>query len=338
MPNGSEKKTQLPLLELRALGKSYPKRGLLVKGATRILRDVDLQLFQGETVALVGESGSGKSTILKLIARLLPPTSGKIFWRGQDLLELEPRKASLSFRGEVQMIFQDPFASLNPFHTVGYTLRRPLLRHRIADRGADADALAEVLLEDVGLRPGREFLPKNPSQLSGGQRQRVAIARALAARPSLILADEPVSMLDVSLRIGILNLLDDLRQSRNISYLFVTHDLASARYLADRIVVLYAGEVVEEGPAEAVLASPSHPYTRLLLESVPSAQRLPEPHGAETREERQSTASHSGSDLCSFRPRCRFAEEICHAERPRLMQIGGRNGSHAHRARCHVRQ
>jgi peptide/nickel transport system ATP-binding protein len=267
-----------PLLEIRQLNQHYRGRGLFRAPSLHVLKNIELTLYPGEIVALVGESGSGKSTLLKVIARLSEPSSGKIFWKGQDLLAVEPKRASLGYRGEVQMVFQDPFASLNPFHTVAYTLGRPLRRHGFASSPDAAETRSLDLLSAVGLAPPREFLRKYPHQLSGGQRQRIAIARALAVSPSLILADEPVSMLDVSIRIGVLNLLDDLRRTRGISMLFVTHDLASARYLADRIVVLYQGEIVEQGPSEELLAAPRHAYTKLLLASA--AHRKPRALGA----------------------------------------------------------
>jgi len=261
-----------PLLELRGLNHHYGG-GLLASPRRQILKDIDLTLYAGEIVALVGESGSGKSTLLKVLARLTQPSSGRIFWKGQDLLTLESSRASLSYRGQVQMVFQDPFASLNPFHTIAYTLKRPLLRQGLATTPAALEARSLELLEAVGLAPAKEYLHKHPHQLSGGQRQRVAIARALTVAPNLVLADEPVSMLDVSIRIGVLNLLDDLRRSRGISVLFVTHDLASARYLADRIVVLYRGEIVEQGPSEEILRAPRHAYTKLLLTAAHHIER-----------------------------------------------------------------
>jgi peptide/nickel transport system ATP-binding protein len=225
-----------PLISVRSLGKSF--------GGRRVLHDVSFDVRPGEVVALVGESGSGKSTVARLIAGLMPASTGEI-----------------RLAGSLGMIFQDPFASLNPVHRVRYHLERPLRRHRKLRTVTE-------LLEEVGLVPPGEIAMKFPDQLSGGQRQRVAIARALAVEPQVILADEPTSMLDASIRIGVLNLLRDLKEQRGIAFLYITHDLASARYLADRIMVMRGGEIVDAGTADELLGSPRHEYTRLLLGSA----------------------------------------------------------------------
>jgi peptide/nickel transport system ATP-binding protein len=218
-------------------------------GDHQALDDVSFEVARGEALAIVGESGSGKSTVARIVAGLTEATSGKV-----------------RSNGKTQMIFQDPFASLNPVHTVGYHLARPLIRHRKAHGAAAVTARVHELLDTVGLGPAAEVAAKHPHQLSGGQRQRVAIARALAAEPELILADEPTSMLDASIRIGVLNLLRDLKEQRGIAIVLITHDLGSARYLADRTVVLYRGRIVEAGTTSAVLAAPQHSYTQRLIE------------------------------------------------------------------------
>ena len=230
-----------PILKVEHLCKRF--------GDHQVLDGVSFEVERGEALAIVGESGSGKSTAARIIAGLLPPTSG-----------------TASASGVVQMIFQDPFASLNPVHTIGYHLARPLIRHRKARGTAAVTARVHALLDDVGLGPAAEVAAKHPHQLSGGQRQRVAIARALAAEPDLILADEPTSMLDASIRIGVLNLMRDLKEQRGIAIVLITHDLGSARYLADRTVVLSRGRVVEAGATSAILAAPQHSYTRRLIE------------------------------------------------------------------------
>lgn len=257
-----------PVLEAVDLSKTYVVGGLR-RSSVHAVKSVSFVVPRRSVVALVGESGSGKSTIARLIARLEKPTSGRFLLDGADVATHRGRGASRSYRRRVQMIFQDPFGSINPAHTVGYSIERPLVVN--GGRKA-ADRVAE-LLDTVGLNPGRDVAEKYPHELSGGQRQRVAIARALATSPSLILADEPTSMLDVSIRMGILNLLDDLRQQSDLAYLYITHDLASARYISDEILVMYRGHLVEGGPTESVIANAAHPYTRRLLASVPDPHR-----------------------------------------------------------------
>jgi peptide/nickel transport system ATP-binding protein len=304
------------MLSLRRLNKVFTLREGLRTRRVHAVNDVDLTLSQGEVVALVGESGSGKSTIAKLIARLLTPTGGEILFDGQ------PTNGSLAFRSQVQMIFQDPFGSLNPIHTIRHHLERPLKRH-----GHSPDQVLSIL-RTVGLTPPEQIADKYPSELSGGQRQRVAIARALAVQPRLILADEPTSMLDVSIRVDILNLLLRLKREQGIGYLYITHDLASARYFADRILVLYAGHVVESGPSAELMASPKHPYTRVLLAAVPDAT------GARTDD---IHAKPGGAKLvdpgpgCPFAMRCPLAEDRCHTHLPALRMIGSDR-----KARCHI--
>ena len=236
--------------------------------------DVNLELYRGHVVALVGESGSGKSTIARLLAQLMPVDgrADPAARRGRDG-EGPPGVPHATSR-RVQMIFQDPFGSLNPVHTVRYTLTRSLRIHRGRLRGAELEAALDELLDRVQLTPAERYIDKFPHELSGGQRQRVAIARALAADPEVLLADEPISMLDVSIRLGILNLLRDLRDRLQIAILYITHDIASARYFADRTMVMYAGRIVESGDSESVTQDPKHPYTQLLVRSAPDPDDL----------------------------------------------------------------
>jgi peptide/nickel transport system ATP-binding protein len=276
------------------------------------LEDVSFRIGRGQVVALVGESGSGKSTTARLIARLMPASEGEIVFDGENVLAR--RRASLAFRARVQMIFQDPFASLNPVHTIGYHLERPLRRHR--KTGAVADLLAQV-----GLTPAAEIARKHPHQLSGGQRQRVAIARALAVGPELILADEPTSMLDASIRIGILNLMRELKEQHGIAFLFITHDLASARYLADRTLVMYAGHLVESGPSLELMAEPAHPYAKLLLSALAGSFNRP----TAARTDAPPSAG------CPFASRCPDVHDRCRAELPALHPI-----SPTRHVRCHL--
>jgi peptide/nickel transport system ATP-binding protein len=322
-----------PLLEVREIGKAFVSQGFF-RSRRRVVaaHDVSFGVDRGEAVALVGESGSGKSTIARILLRLEAPDTGEIRLEGQNVLEREPRRASLAYRGRVQMIFQDPFGSLNPVHDVEHHLVRPLWLHaasgakgRRRPRGRDLRARAAELLTTVGLEPAEEFLDRHPYELSGGQRQRVAIARALAVDPDVLVADEPTSMLDVSIRMGVLNLLARLKEDRRLAILLITHDLASARYLADRVLVLFRGRIVEDGSSEELVGSPAHPYTRALLESMAGAG----PDSAPARERRR--AAPGGTDAgCPFAPRCPEAMDVCRATDPAPRALGDR------RVRCHL--
>jgi peptide/nickel transport system ATP-binding protein len=261
-------------LEVQGLGKSFPLGGALSlrRDVLHAVSDVSFTLRSGKVTALVGESGSGKSTVARMLSRLYPPTSGRILFDGEDVSRARRRRAVLAYRSQVQMIFQDPFASLNPVKRVDHHLARPLQIHGICSRHDVEDRVCELLAR-VGLVPPDEVAARYPHQLSGGQRQRVAIARALAVEPSVILCDEPISMLDVSIRIGILNLILQLKRDMGIAFLYITHDIASARYVADEVLVMFAGRIVEQGPTDAVLLDPQHAYTRLLLSAVPNPER-----------------------------------------------------------------
>jgi peptide/nickel transport system ATP-binding protein len=318
--------TLVPLLSVRGLGKTFSVRQGLRAREVRALTDVSFDVHRGEVVALVGESGSGKSTTARLILRLAPASQGEILFEEQDLLRR--RGATRRLSAHIQMIFQDPFGSLNPMHTVAYHLERPLVRHGKAARRADLERRVGELLETVGLVPSADVARRYPHELSGGQRQRVAIARALAVDPKLILADEPTSMLDVSIRIGILNLLCKLKEERGISLLFITHDLASARYVADRTMVMYAGLIVESGPSHVVMDEPLHPYTRLLLSAVPAPTGTVK---APLAEKSGAVQQMNGSSGCPFANRCPEVFDRCRSEMPALRSIL------SHRqVRCHL--
>ena len=315
-----------PILEVRALSKQFRSGGLLHPSRLHAVDDVTFALRPGRITALAGESGSGKSTVARLLLRLLTPSGGEVLFEGRNVARDRRRRDVLRYRKHVQMIFQDPFGSLNPAKTVRAHLERPLRIHGIAGR-RDAKARVDALLETVGLVPASTVADKYPHELSGGQRQRVAIARALAADPKVVIADEPISMLDVSIRIGILNLMRDLKELE-IAFLYVTHDLASARYIADDILVMYAGQIVEQGPVDEVLANPLHPYTRLLIASVPDGERNLEPI-----EIRKGTAAAAVDPApgCRFVERCPLAIDVCRHETPELVEAEpGRI------ARCHV--
>jgi len=319
-----------PLLEVRGLRKTYSTGGPFTAGRRVVAaEDVAFRIRRGEAVALVGESGSGKSTIARLLLRLEPADAGEALLDGVDVFRREPRHASRGYRRRVQMVFQDPFGSLNPAHDVAHHLTRPLLRLDSPDRahggqaaGAPARERVLELLRTVGLEPAEEFVHRHPYELSGGQRQRVAIARSLAADPDLLVADEPTSMLDVSIRTGLLNLLAKLKRERGLAILLITHDLASARFLAERIVVLYQGRVVEDGPGGAVVESPAHPYTRALLASIAG------PGGAAAAPRAAATAAATRG--CPFAARCPEVHDACRAEDPAPRGHDGR------RVRCHL--
>lgn len=261
-----------PTLEARGLVKDFTLRSGLKTSILHAVKDVSFTIEAGRTIALVGESGSGKSTIARMLMKLETPTSGSILLDGR---ETTLRAGDVArYRSDVQMVFQDPFASLNPYHTIIHHLERPLRLHRPELKGDQVREHAIELLERVRLTPGESYADRRPHELSGGQRQRVAIARALAPGARFIVADEPVSMLDVSIRLGVLNLLADLQREDDLGVLYITHDLATARHFSDEIMVLYHGDVVERGPSDEVILDPQHEYTRTLLNAAPEPENL----------------------------------------------------------------
>jgi peptide/nickel transport system ATP-binding protein len=315
------------VLEIRGLTKYFHVGGLGRRRLVRALSDVDLTIRPGEVLALVGESGSGKTTLARTISYLDRPTAGEIVVEGRPLPKRVSARRLRWFRRRIQMIFQDPYSSLDPLHTVESTVARPFRTFGIVPR---SQVRAEViaLLTQVGLVPAEDFLRRFPHELSGGQRQRVGIARALAARPSLILADEPTSMLDVSIRLTIMNLLLDLQRSRSLSLIFITHDLGGAYYMADRIAIMYAGHILEIGPSQQVMAESRHPYTQLLRRAAPDPDESPET-------ELQFDAQGDPPDLaalppgCPFAPRCPFVKDECLESLPDFREVG-----ESHQVRC----
>jgi peptide/nickel transport system ATP-binding protein len=298
---------ETPVLEGRDLTKYFwvkqSQRVLARRVPVHAVEKVSVRLDAGRVTAVVGESGSGKTTVARLLARIIKPDSGEVFLDGKPAPKGRPR----SYAAQVQMVFQDPFASLNPVHRV----RHHRVRHHLAT--GRVDAVVADLLRRVALNPPDRFSSKFPHELSGGQRQRVAIARALAVRPRVLIADEPVSMLDVSIRLGVLNLLAELRDEERLAILYVTHDIASARYLADTIVVMYAGQLVESAPSVSLTDSPAHPYTQLLLSAAPDPDRAKPPHLEGRGAPPSLSAPPSG---CRFHPRCPFAMDICKRQAP----------------------
>ncbi|MGY4769199.1 ABC transporter ATP-binding protein [Kribbella sp. CWNU-51] len=318
-----------PLLETKKLTRHFRVGRGLSRQMLHAVDDVDLTIGRQEIVALAGESGSGKSTIARLLAGVYRPTSGEIYYQGRAMSSMGSRRAQLSYRGDVPMVFQDPFSSLNPAFRVSHGVLRSLKLHRRDLTRAQRLEEAERVIETVGLSPAGDIMNRYPYELSGGQRQRIGFAQALAHKPKLILADEPVSMLDVSIRIGLLNLMAELRRSEGVSFLYITHDIASARYVADRLMIMYAGHIVESGPAESVLANPKHPYTDLLLGAVPDPRApLTAAVEGDTGEPPKVVDPTPG---CRFRWRCPLVVDKCHQVTPVLRRLG-----EDHDAACHV--
>jgi peptide/nickel transport system ATP-binding protein len=318
-----------PLLRTVDLTKHFHLGGILSRQVLHAVDDVGITIEEREIVALVGESGSGKSTVARLLAMAYKPTRGEIYYRGRSVHSFRSRRDLLWYRGQVPMVFQDPYSSINPVFRASHGTMRNLRLHRPDLGAAERREEAERVFQIVGLTPATDMLRKFPYEMSGGQRQRVGFAQALAVRPKLILADEPVSMLDVSIRAGILNLMVDLREREAVSILYITHDIASARYVADRIIVMYAGHVVETGPAETVLARPKHPYTQLLLSAVPDPREPISVSASPAVGEPPRVVNPT--EGCRFRWRCPYAIEECSLVTPRLRVLGP-----AHSGACHV--
>jgi peptide/nickel transport system ATP-binding protein len=316
-----------PVIEMDGVDKDFAIGGMLDPTVLRAISGISLKLVRGRALALVGESGSGKSTCARMIARVFAPTRGTIRYMGEDISAFRGRRMQ-QYRADVQLVFQDPFGSLNPTQSIGYHLERPLRLHRPELRGKAVEGEMLGLLESVGLRPASDYLKRRPHELSGGQRQRVAIARSLSVRPQVLLADEPTSMLDVSVRLGILNLLEDLKEQRRLAALYITHDIATARYFAEETAVLYAGHLVEQGPSTSITDDPQHPYTQLLIQAVPNPSRK-----IATDAKRRATDiplwTHK-SQGCPFVSRCPRATSICKEVMPGPTVVASR-----HMVRCH---
>jgi len=310
-----------PLVELKNVVKEFPvsantfgRRGAVVHAVSGVSFDIN----EGETFALVGESGCGKSTLGRLMLNLIPLTSGEVIFEGDVISRLSPDKMG-AMREKMQIIFQDPYASLNPRMNIRNIVAEPLVTHKICTKKEEIDLKVRELLLKVGIRP--QLMTRFPHQFSGGQRQRIGIARALALHPRLIVCDEPVSALDVSIQSQILNLLGDLQKEMGLAYLFISHDLSVVRYLSDRVCVMFLGKVCEMGLTRSIYGNPLHPYTKFLLEAVPK----PDPT---RRKEKEVLLGEIPSPInppsgCRFHTRCPFAKDLCSKEEPQMREVSG---------------
>ncbi len=314
------------LLEAKGLTRHFLVRNessfFAKKRTVRAVDDIHLQLKAGRVLAVVGESGSGKSVLARMLSRIVPPTSGELYLNGNKV-DLKTQR-DLAYAREVQLVLQDPFASVNPVHKVMHAIERPLLIHGTPKN--EVVAKAHEVLNSVSLTPPQQYLDRYPHELSGGQLQRINIARGLSVAPNILLADEPISMLDVSVRLGVLNLLRDLCDERNLAMMYITHDIASARYIADETVVMYAGQIVERAVGTAIIDAPVHPYTQLLVSSVPDPENLESRHDSDVKDPGSAGFNYEG---CRFSPRCPQALDICHSNVPPVTEL-----EEGHSSRC----
>jgi len=300
------------------------------KKKVHAVNGVSFRIEEGQTLGLVGESGSGKTTTGRLVLKLIEPTHGRIKFMGKDITPLKPKEMR-PLRREMQIVFQDPLASLNPYMKIGEAVRHPLVIHRIGKNRVQQKEMVLEMLEKVNLQPPEEFYNRYPRQISGGQRQRVVIARALITRPKFVVADEAVAMLDVSIRSQLLKLMVDLKKEFNLTYLFITHDLATTKYICDRIAVMYLGHIVEEGSFKDIYSEPAHPYTKALISAVPE----PDPKIMKTKKKMIPSGEVPNAveppSGCPFHPRCPYKKDVCSRIFPEVVEI-----SEGHKVACHI--
>lgn len=320
------------LIEGKNLVKDFPiNSNTLKQPMMRAINDVSFKMYKSRGLSVVGESGSGKSTTAKMIAKMYAPTSGNIEYKGRDILDIKSRSDLMHYREGVQMVWQDPFGSLNPTHTIFHHIARPLLIHKKVKPGNKKELQERVydLLEQVGLIPPKETAEKYPHQLSGGQRQRVNLARNIAVGAEVVLADEPTSMLDVSIRAGVLNLMEEMKFEKKMSLLYITHDIATARYIAEDLAVMYVGHMVEWGDTEQIIHDPQHPYTQLLVSAVPDPKKsIHEKLKGNKGEIPLWTPNSVG---CPFAGRCIHATSKCKQQLPAVTQLADN-----HFVRCYL--
>jgi len=328
MNNHTKQTKKDVILQLKHVNKHFPIRTFGGYGAVvHAMDDVSFQLNRGEILAIVGESGSGKTTTANVISRLYIQTAGEVIFETEPLPEKMTKKEEIAYRKKVQMIFQDPFSSLNPTHTIASILSRPFVIHKLAKgKKAIREGIKDLLIQ-VGLEPPDQFIDKFPHELSGGQRQRVNIARTFSVNPELVLADEPTSMLDVSIRMSIMNIMLDLKEQKGMTYVYINHDLAGARYMSQNIAVMYAGMIMELGSATQVINETYHPYTKLLKSAAPAPEMGLKRERLITKGDIPSLVNPPSG--CRFHPRCPYAQDICSKEIPEM-----KKADEGHYARC----
>lgn len=318
-----------PVFLVKELVKDFPSSGGPNVVKIRALNDVSFELFPGEALAIVGESGSGKSTIARVLSLLHPKTSGELLFNDTEISDFSGKEIK-TYRQQVQMIFQDPYGSLNPVHTIFHHLARPLKIHKKVSNKKELIEKVHALLEQVGLTPAAETAKKHPFELSGGQRQRVCIAKTLAIGADVVLADEPTSALDVSIRLGILNLMQQMKKEQNVAFMYITHDLATARYFAERTAVMYVGHMVEWGETEDIIKAPQHPYTQLLISAVPDPLKRNKKDAKPLQTKNTDIPIwNSSSKGCPFVGRCPQVMDKCSQTMPAITKI-----SEKHFVRC----